>query len=115
MTYRLLTLCKVIDKRLWGWGHPLRQFPTLPETVLSKLEERRLTVDKLKDMRKDEIGASLQEAVATCAVIFGPAGGVVLKDVGSEAEGSWASGWPSCSFDPEPYYSLYYSFKNAAV
>ncbi|XP_048883103.1 activating signal cointegrator 1 complex subunit 3 [Brienomyrus brachyistius] len=59
MTYRLLTLCKVIDKRLWGWGHPLRQFPVLPETVLSRLEERRLTVDKLKDMRKDEIGHML--------------------------------------------------------
>nr|XP_023662018.1 activating signal cointegrator 1 complex subunit 3 [Paramormyrops kingsleyae]XP_023662019.1 activating signal cointegrator 1 complex subunit 3 [Paramormyrops kingsleyae]XP_023662021.1 activating signal cointegrator 1 complex subunit 3 [Paramormyrops kingsleyae] len=59
MTYRLLTLCKVIDKRLWGWGHPLRQFPILPETVLSRLEERRLTVDKLKDMRKDEIGHML--------------------------------------------------------
>lgn len=56
MTYRLLNLCKVIDKRLWGWAHPLRQFPTLPPTVLSRLEEKNLTVDKLKDMRKDEIG-----------------------------------------------------------
>lgn len=56
MTYRLLNLCKVIDKRLWGWAHPLRQFTTLPPTVLSRLEEKNLTVDKLKDMRKDEIG-----------------------------------------------------------
>uniref|UniRef100_A0A8B9HHQ3 Activating signal cointegrator 1 complex subunit 3 n=1 Tax=Astyanax mexicanus TaxID=7994 RepID=A0A8B9HHQ3_ASTMX len=56
MTYRLLNLCKVIDKRLWGWAHPLRQFTTLPTSVLSRLEERKLTVDKLKDMRKDEIG-----------------------------------------------------------
>ncbi|XP_072535818.1 activating signal cointegrator 1 complex subunit 3 [Salminus brasiliensis] len=59
MTYRLLSLCKVIDKRLWGWAHPLRQFTTLPTSVLSKLEERKLTVDKLKDMRKDEIGHML--------------------------------------------------------
>ncbi|KAM9488100.1 activating signal cointegrator 1 complex subunit 3 [Clarias gariepinus] len=59
MTYRLLNLCKVIDKRLWGWAHPLRQFATLPPTVLSKLEEKNLTVDKLKDMRKDEIGHML--------------------------------------------------------
>lgn len=56
MTYRLLNLCKVIDKRLWGWANPLRQFPVLPGYVLSKLEERKLTIDKLKDMRKDEIG-----------------------------------------------------------
>ncbi|KAI4871234.1 hypothetical protein NFI96_019754 [Prochilodus magdalenae] len=59
MTYRLLNLCKVIDKRLWGWAHPLRQFTTLPASVLSRLEERKLTVDKLKDMRKDEIGHML--------------------------------------------------------
>ncbi|XP_076827950.1 activating signal cointegrator 1 complex subunit 3 isoform X2 [Brachyhypopomus gauderio] len=59
MTYRLLTLCKVIDRRLWGWAHPLRQFNTLPNTVLSRLEDKKLTMDKLKDMQKDEIGHML--------------------------------------------------------
>ncbi|KAJ0066258.1 hypothetical protein NL108_004118 [Boleophthalmus pectinirostris] len=59
MTYRLLTLCKVIDKRLWGFCHPLRQFPNLSPVVLNKLEEKKLTVDKLKEMRKDEIGHML--------------------------------------------------------
>ncbi|XP_013879087.1 activating signal cointegrator 1 complex subunit 3 [Austrofundulus limnaeus] len=59
MTYRLLTLCKVIDKRLWGFAHPLRQFPQLSHVVLGRLEEKRLTVDKLKEMRKDEIGHML--------------------------------------------------------
>lgn len=58
MTYRLLTLCKVIDKRLWGFAHPLRQFPSLSHVVLNRLEEKKLTVDKLKEMRKDEIGKS---------------------------------------------------------
>ncbi|KAG5271489.1 hypothetical protein AALO_G00180410 [Alosa alosa] len=59
MTYRLLNLCKVIDKRLWGWAHPLRQFSTLPHTVLGRLEDRNISVDKLKDMSKDEIGHML--------------------------------------------------------
>ncbi|XP_061571388.1 activating signal cointegrator 1 complex subunit 3 isoform X2 [Cololabis saira] len=59
MTYRLLTLCKVIDKRLWGFAHPLRQFPHLSHIVLNRLEEKRLTLDKLKEMRKDEIGHML--------------------------------------------------------
>uniref|UniRef100_A0A671V6M3 Activating signal cointegrator 1 complex subunit 3 n=1 Tax=Sparus aurata TaxID=8175 RepID=A0A671V6M3_SPAAU len=59
MTYRLLTLCKVIDKRLWGFSHPLRQFPNLSHIVLNRLEEKKLTVDKLKEMRKDEIGHML--------------------------------------------------------
>lgn len=58
MTYRLLNLCKVIDKRLWGWAHPLRQFSVLPPSVLSRMEEKKLTVDKLRDMGKDEIGQS---------------------------------------------------------
>ncbi|XP_047413665.1 activating signal cointegrator 1 complex subunit 3 isoform X2 [Sciurus carolinensis] len=56
MTYRLLNLSKVIDKRLWGWASPLRQFSVLPPHILTRLEEKKLTVDKLKDMRKDEIG-----------------------------------------------------------
>ena len=56
MTYRLLTLCKVIDKRLWAFAHPLRQFPSLSHIVLNRLEEKKLTVDKLKEMKKDEIG-----------------------------------------------------------
>ncbi|XP_057196381.1 activating signal cointegrator 1 complex subunit 3 isoform X2 [Triplophysa rosa] len=59
MTYRLLNLCKVIDKRLWGWAHPLRQFSMLPPSVLTRLEDRNLTVDKLRDMGKDEIGHML--------------------------------------------------------
>ncbi|XP_078504501.1 activating signal cointegrator 1 complex subunit 3 [Lissotriton helveticus] len=59
MTYRLLNLSKIIDKRLWGWASPLRQFSILPPSVLSKLEEKKLTIDKLKDMRKDEIGHML--------------------------------------------------------
>ena len=56
MTYRLLNLSKVIDKRLWGWASPLRQFSVLPPHILTRLEEKNLTVDKLKDMRKEEIG-----------------------------------------------------------
>ncbi|XP_045150249.1 activating signal cointegrator 1 complex subunit 3 [Echinops telfairi] len=56
MTYRLLNLSKVIDKRLWGWASPLRQFSVLPPHILTRLEEKNLSVDKLKDMRKDEIG-----------------------------------------------------------
>lgn len=56
MTYKLLNLSKVIDKRLWGWASPLRQFSILPPHILTRLEEKNLSVDKLKDMRKDEIG-----------------------------------------------------------
>lgn len=66
MTHRLLTLCKVIDKRLWAFAHPLRQFPHLSHIVLNRLEEKKLSVDRLKEMRKDEIGKdnSISAAVA---------------------------------------------------
>nr|KAG5694899.1 hypothetical protein BaRGS_029516 [Batillaria attramentaria] len=47
---------KTIDKRLWGFEHPLRQFPILSPEVLNKLEARRLTVDRLREMDPKEIG-----------------------------------------------------------
>uniref|UniRef100_A0A4W3HS85 Activating signal cointegrator 1 complex subunit 3 n=1 Tax=Callorhinchus milii TaxID=7868 RepID=A0A4W3HS85_CALMI len=63
MTYRLQNLCKIIDRRLWGWCNPLRQFSVLPGHVLAKLEEKKLTIDKMKDMRKDEIGLKVKQCV----------------------------------------------------
>ncbi|KAK7480723.1 hypothetical protein BaRGS_00027984, partial [Batillaria attramentaria] len=56
MAGRLLEQCKTIDKRLWGFEHPLRQFPILSPEVLNKLEARRLTVDRLREMDPKEIG-----------------------------------------------------------
>nr|XP_032829466.1 activating signal cointegrator 1 complex subunit 3 [Petromyzon marinus] len=56
MTSRLLALSKAIDRRLWGWAHPLRQFSALPHTTLEKLEARKMTVDKLRDMSSHDIG-----------------------------------------------------------
>lgn len=56
MASRLLALCKTIDKRLWGFENPLRQFTILPQEILHKLEARKLTIDKLKEMDPKEIG-----------------------------------------------------------
>ncbi len=56
MSGRLLELSKVVEKRLWGFEHPLRQFPMLRVEVLEKLERRNLTVDRLKEMEPQEIG-----------------------------------------------------------
>lgn len=59
MAYRLLGLCKMLDKRLWGFENPLRQFTILKNETLVKLEERKATVDRLRDMTADEIGMLL--------------------------------------------------------
>jgi len=56
MSGRLLKLSKVVEKRLWAWEHPLRQFAYLPAEVLTKIEECGLSVDRLRDMDKKEIG-----------------------------------------------------------
>lgn len=56
MAGRLLKLSKVVDKRLWDWEHPLRQFAYLPSEVLTKIEERGLSVERLRDMDSKEIG-----------------------------------------------------------
>ena len=56
MASRLLTLSKTVDKRLWASENPLRQFTVLSPEILNKLEARNATIDRLKDMRPDEIG-----------------------------------------------------------
>lgn len=70
MTYKLLNLSKVIDKRLWGWASPLRQFSVLPPHILTRLEEKKLTVDKLKDMRKDEIGKKEEKSLHLFTIVY---------------------------------------------
>lgn len=59
MAYRLLGLCKMLDKRLWGFQNPLRQFTILKQETLVKLEGKNATVDRLRDMTADEIGKPL--------------------------------------------------------
>lgn len=40
MVQRILTLCKMVDRRVWGFQHPLRQFATIPADILNKLEAK---------------------------------------------------------------------------
>ena len=53
---RLLTLSKMVDKRIWGFETPLRQFPILGQDSLKKIEDKKLTMDKLREMEAKEIG-----------------------------------------------------------
>ena len=59
MAYRLLALCKMLDKRLWAFQNPLRQFTILKQETLVKLEGKNATVDRLRDMTADEIGKNM--------------------------------------------------------
>jgi antiviral helicase SLH1 len=54
----LLSLCKSIEKRIWSFQHPLRQFD-LPQSVLSNLEKKESasSIEALRDMQPAEIGS----------------------------------------------------------
>ena len=59
MTKRMLTISKVVDKRMWHWEHPFKQCDGLSYEILTKLEKRKLTIDKMRDMDAKEIGIVL--------------------------------------------------------
>lgn len=67
MALRMLTLCKTVDKRLWGWEHPLRQCEGLSFEILRKLEEKNLTIEQMKDMDAKEIGMISSDEFYLCA------------------------------------------------
>nr|KAI8742550.1 activating signal cointegrator 1 complex subunit 3-like [Biomphalaria glabrata] len=55
MASRLLEMCKMVDKRLWGFENPMRQFSMLSPEILTKLENKRLLPDKMKEMDSKDI------------------------------------------------------------
>jgi activating signal cointegrator complex subunit 3 len=58
---KLLTFCKVIERRVWPFSHPLRQFaelhPGLTLEILGKLEAKKTSLDDMADMSDAELGA----------------------------------------------------------
>ena len=56
MAGRLLQLSKIIEKRLWGFENPLRQFTNLPVEILNKIEAKKLTLDMLRETDATELG-----------------------------------------------------------
>lgn len=53
---RCLNFCKMIEKRLWLSQSPLRQFPSIPQEALAKIEAKELTLDRLYSLNSREIG-----------------------------------------------------------
>ena len=56
MSGRVLRVAKMLEQRIWDSQHPLRQFGTLGQEVLWKLEDKKLTLDRLREMESKEIG-----------------------------------------------------------
>ena len=70
MAGRLLKLSKIVEKRLWDWEHPLRQFAFLPAEVLNKIEERGLSIDRLRDMDSKDIGKGSRIVIVIVTAMF---------------------------------------------
>ncbi|GAB6024989.1 activating signal cointegrator 1 complex subunit [Chamberlinius hualienensis] len=56
MARKFLVLSKSLEKQLWSYEHPLKQFKTLSYEILSKIEAQKLTLVKLKELEPTEIG-----------------------------------------------------------
>nr|XP_023027359.1 putative U5 small nuclear ribonucleoprotein 200 kDa helicase [Leptinotarsa decemlineata] len=51
-----LSLCKMIDKRMWQSMSPLRQFRKMPEEIVKKIEKKNFPWERLYDLGPNEIG-----------------------------------------------------------
>eukprot|EP00094_Tigriopus_californicus_P013560 TCALIF_13117-PA protein Name:"Similar to ascc3 Activating signal cointegrator 1 complex subunit 3 (Gallus gallus)" AED:0.06 eAED:0.06 QI:112/0.94/0.95/1/0.78/0.75/20/319/2227 len=61
---RVLKFAKTIEKQMWDFENPLKQHPSLKPDILSKLEHRNFTLDRLRDMDGKEIGHLLHHIKA---------------------------------------------------
>lgn len=53
---KCLSLCKMIDRRMWQSMSPLRQFRKMPEEIVKKIEKKNFPWERLYDLGANEIG-----------------------------------------------------------
>lgn len=53
---KTLTLCKMVDRRMWQSMSPLRQFKKMPEEIVKKIEKKNFPWERLYDLEQNEIG-----------------------------------------------------------
>lgn len=59
---RVLTLSKMVDKRMWESQSPLRQFNDIPEEIIKKIERKDFPIARLVDLNSQEIGELISYA-----------------------------------------------------
>lgn len=59
MAGRLLGMAKMLELQQWDHMSPMRQFCCLPQDIISKIEDRNLSMEKLRDMDEKEIGEEI--------------------------------------------------------
>ncbi|XP_024169344.1 DExH-box ATP-dependent RNA helicase DExH14 [Rosa chinensis] len=74
MSLFMLEYCKAVDRQVWPYQHPFRQFDReISAQILRNLEERGADLDRLYDMEEKEIGK---------LVNYGPGGRLVKQYLG---------------------------------
>ena len=53
---RTLNMCKMVARQLWNSQSNFRQFPTIPQEVITSLEKKDIAWDRFYDMSPHEIG-----------------------------------------------------------
>ncbi|OQS00330.1 pre-mRNA-splicing helicase BRR2, partial [Thraustotheca clavata] len=56
MAEKILTICKMVDHRMWLSHTPLRQFPTLSDAICRKLEKKDIPWERYFDLSPADIG-----------------------------------------------------------
>lgn len=56
MAGRMLTLCKVVERQTWNFETPLKQFSELSPCVLHHIEEKKLSLDHIRDTNAKDLG-----------------------------------------------------------
>ncbi|KAK9503226.1 hypothetical protein O3M35_011843 [Rhynocoris fuscipes] len=72
---RFLQMALMLEHQQWNWETPLRQFSILPFEIITKIEQRDLSVETLREMDSKEIGIILKHSkmgitVKRCAFEF---------------------------------------------
>jgi len=61
LAVRILSYCKMVDRRMWASQSPLRQFKNLPEDILKKLESKNFAFERLYDLGATDIGELIHQ------------------------------------------------------
>lgn len=64
MAGRMLTLCKVVERQTWNFETPLKQFSELSPCVLHHIEEKKLSLDHIRDTNAKDLGVLVRNARA---------------------------------------------------
>lgn len=56
LTHKTLSLCKMVQRRMWACQCLLRQFPDIPDAIITKLEKKDMDFERLYDLNSQQIG-----------------------------------------------------------